>query len=248
MKLTVVGCGDAFGSGGRLQTCFHVEEAGEQMLVDCGASAMIGFARQGIDPNEISTVFVSHLHGDHFGGLIWMLLHAQHISKRKTPLDIVGPANIEARFVAAAEALFPGSTRVKRRYELRFHEYSNEGPLSVGSVSVTPFEVRHPSGSPPYALRFQIGKRVLAFTGDTEWVENLVPAGKNADLYIMECFSFEAPLPYHLSWQVIEANLPRIAPKRVLLTHMNNAMLNAKSALEDRRDVILAEDGLVLRI
>lgn len=248
MKLTIVGCGDAFGSGGRLQTCFHVEEAGEQFLIDCGASAMIGLARQGIDPNEISTVFVSHLHGDHFGGLIWMLLHAQHISKRKTPLEVVGPVNIEARLAAAAEALFPGSMGVKRRYDLRFHEYRNEMPMTFGPASVTPFEVRHPSGSPPYALRFQVGKRILSFTGDTEWVENLVPAGKNADLYIMECFSYEAPLPYHLSWPVIEANLPRIAPRRVLLTHMNSSMLDVRSAFEERRDIILAEDGLVLRI
>lgn len=248
MKLTVIGCGDAFGSGGRLQTCFHVEDAGEEMLIDCGATALIGLARQGLDPNRVSTVFISHLHGDHFGGLMWWLLHGQHVSKRTAPLDVAGPVDIEARFVAAAEALFPGSTKVKRRFEMRFHEYTNEAPLKLGPATVTPYEVRHPSGSPPYALRFSIGRRTVAFTGDTEWVENLVPAGKDADLYIMECFSFEAPLPYHLSWPVIDANLPRIGAKRVLLTHMNSSMLEAKAAFEDRRDIILAEDGLVLRI
>lgn len=248
MKLTVVGCGDAFGSGGRLQTCYHVEEGDEQMLIDCGASAMVGLARQGLDPNAISTIFISHLHGDHFGGLVWLLLHAQHISKRTAPLDIVGPANIEARFVAAAEALFPGSTAVKRRFAMRFHEYADETPLKMGPATVTPFEVRHPSGSPPYALRFAIGRRIVSFTGDTEWVENLVPAGKDSDLYIMECFSHQAKVPYHLSWLEIEANLARIAAKRVLLTHMSGSMLNAKALFDERREIILAEDGLVLRI
>lgn len=248
MKLTVVGCGDAFGSGGRLQTCYHIEEAGQQMLIDCGATAMIGLARSGIDPNDISTIFISHLHGDHFAGLVWWLLHAQHVAKRKVPLDVAGPIDIEPRFNAAAEALFPGSSRVKRRFQLTFHEYRREIPLTLGPATVIPYEVSHPSGSPPYALRFALGNRTVAFSGDTEWVETLVAAGRNADLYILECFSPDVAVPYHLSWPLIAANLDRIGARRVLLTHMNTAMLAAAPAFEERTNIILAEDGLVLRI
>ena len=70
----------------------------------------------------------------------------------------------------------------------------------MGAVRVTPFEVKHPSGAPPYALRFEIEGKVLSFTGDTEWVERLVPAGRGADLYIMECYQFEGEprLPHEL--------------------------------------------------
>ena len=141
MKLTVLGCGDAFGSGGRLQTCYHVDTGSEQFLIDCGATTLIALQRAGLDPNAIGTILISHLHGDHFSGLVWWLLHAQHVSKRKTPLAVAGPVGIEARFVAAAEALFPGSSGVKRRYALTFCEYEAERPLSVGPVTVTPFEV-----------------------------------------------------------------------------------------------------------
>lgn len=249
MKLTVVGCGDAFGSGGRLQTCYHIDNAGHQALIDCGTSTLIGLARAGLDPNDISTIFISHLHGDHFGGLVWWLLHAQHISKRKAPLEVAGPVDIESRFIAAAEALFPGSTRVKRRFDLIFHEYDRNGASStVGPITVRPFEVRHPSGSPPYALRLDVGRRVVSFTGDTEWVESLVPAGKDADLYIMECFAYDKPAPYHLDWKVIEANLDRINTRRVLLTHMGPQMLASAPAFEALQDIVLAEDGLVLHI
>ena len=72
---------------------------------------MIGLNRLRIDPNTIDTIFISHLHGDHFAGLVWWLVHAKHVAKRTSPLTVVGPAGVEARFVAAAEALFPGSTR-----------------------------------------------------------------------------------------------------------------------------------------
>ena len=248
MKLTVLGCGDAFGSGGRLQTSYHVETGGFQFLIDCGATALIGLNRQGLDPNEIGTVFLSHLHGDHYSGLVWWLLHGQHVAKRTAPLTVCGPAGVAERFRAAAEALFPGSTTIKSRFEMRFIEYARETPLTIGPVTVTAFEVVHPSGAPPYALRFEAGGRTVAFSGDTEWVDALVPAGRGADLFIMECYAYDGPVRYHLSWETIAANLPRIGARRVLLTHMSEPMLAKRSALEDRADILLAEDGLVIRV
>jgi ribonuclease BN (tRNA processing enzyme) len=247
MKLTVLGCGDAFGSGGRLQTCYHVEAAGTRFLIDCGATALISFNKLGLDPNAVGTIFISHLHGDHFGGLVWWLIHAQHVAKRTPPLTVVGPVGIQKRFETAAEALFPGSTGVQRRYELRFLELTREQPLDVAAVRVTPFEVVHPSGAPPYALRFEVEGRVLAFTGDTEWTEALVPAGRNADLYIMECFQFDGAPRFHTSWQAIERNLDRIGARRTMLTHMADAMLARRCEVKDPR-IIMAEDGLVLEV
>jgi ribonuclease BN (tRNA processing enzyme) len=247
MKLTVVGCGDAFGSGGRLQTCYHVEASSTRFLIDCGATALIGFNKFGLDPNSVETIFISHLHGDHFSGLVWWLVHAQHVAKRTTPLTVVGPEGVRVRFEAAAEALFPGSTTIQRRYDLRFLELAHEKPLDVGPVRVTPFEVKHPSGAPPYALRFELEGKVLSFTGDTEWVDTLVPAGRGADLYIMECYQLEGEPRYHMSWKRIAAQLDRIGPRRVMLTHMATAMLARRGEVSDPR-VVLAEDGLVLQV
>jgi ribonuclease BN (tRNA processing enzyme) len=247
MKLTVVGCGDAFGSGGRLQTSYHVEGNGGRFLIDCGATTLIGLNRLGISPNMIETIFISHLHGDHYSGLVWWLLHAQHIGKRTAPLTVVGPPGIKARFEAAAEALFPGSSTQQRRYELQFQEIGRETPLDVGGVRVTAFEVEHPSGAPSYALRFEVDGKVLAFTGDTQWTEKLVPAGKGADLYIMECYMFEGAPRFHMSWTKIATELDRIGARRVMLTHMAEPMLARRSEITDPR-VVLAEDGLVLEI
>jgi ribonuclease BN (tRNA processing enzyme) len=114
-------------------------------------------------------------------------------------------------------------------------------------VRVTPFEVSHPSGAPPYALRLEADGRVLSFTGDSEWVESLVPAGKGADLYIMECYQFEGVPRFHMSWKEIQSQLDRIGAKRILLTHMAEGMLARRSEVNDPR-VILAEDGLVVDV
>src|SRR5262245_8357155 len=247
MRLTVVGCGDAFGSGGRLQTCYHVEAAGTRFLIDCGASALIGFNRLELDPNTVPTIFISHLHGDHYAGLVWWLLHAKHVGKRETPLTIAGPPGVEARLKAASEALFPGSFRAARRHELTFVELARDERCTIGAVAVTPFEVSHPSGAPSYALRFEVEGKVLSFTGDSEWVESLVPAGRNADLYIMECYQFDGAPRFHLSWSRIAAELDHIGAKRVLLTHMSDTMLARQGEIADQR-VALARDGLSVEI
>jgi ribonuclease BN (tRNA processing enzyme) len=247
MKLTVVGCGDAFGSGGRLQTCYHVETVGTRFLIDCGATALIGLNKLGLDTNAVETIFISHLHGDHFAGLVWWLVHAQHVSKRTQPLTVVGPVGVRERFEAAAEALFPGSTGIERRYDLRFQEMALEKPLEVGPVRVTAFEAKHPSGAPSHALRFELEGKVLSFTGDSEWTEPLVPTGRGADLYIMECYQFEGVPRFHMSWKTIERNLERIGAKHIMLTHMADAMLARRCEVKDPR-VVMAEDGLVLEV
>jgi ribonuclease BN (tRNA processing enzyme) len=87
----------------------------------------------------------------------------------------------------------------------------------------------------------------LSFSGDTEWVESLVPCATGADLFIAECYGFEREVRYHMTWRTLLDNLDRLGARRVLLTHMNDEMLAQRSQVNDPR-VILAEDGLELDI
>src|ERR1700678_3180346 len=61
MRVQVLGSGDAFGSGGRLNTCFMVHPGASSFLIDCGASVMIAIRRFGIDPDQIGAIFLTHL-------------------------------------------------------------------------------------------------------------------------------------------------------------------------------------------
>ncbi|MGH7345121.1 MAG: MBL fold metallo-hydrolase, partial [Candidatus Rokuibacteriota bacterium] len=152
MKVRFLGSGDAFGSGGRFQTCIHLESGPSQLLLDCGASSLIAMRRFGVDPQAIDAVVLSHLHGDHFGGVPFMILDGQ-FKRRSRPLVVAGPPGVEARVRATMEALFPGSTRVERRFETRFVELADRVPIDIGPVTVTGFVVSHASGAPPFALR-----------------------------------------------------------------------------------------------
>jgi ribonuclease BN (tRNA processing enzyme) len=245
MKLTIVGCGDAFGSGGRLQTCYCVESGQGRLLIDCGATTLIGLERVGIDPNSIDTVLISHLHGDHFSGLVWWYLHALHVSKRRTALTVAGPVGLEKRFKQAAEALFPGSLRAEMPFELRFVEQVAGRAEPLGGFEVMAFEVSHPSGAVSHALRLEGAGRTIAFSGDTEWVEPLVACASRADLFLCECYAYDRPVRYHMNWLKLQGELPRLGAKRVVLTHMNADML-ANLGNVAAPGVTLAEDGLTI--
>jgi len=247
MKLTIAGSGDAFGSGGRLNTCFHVRSGDTGFLIDCGASALVSLKKSGLSTDDVDTIYISHLHGDHFGGLPFFLIDALFIAKRTKPLILAGPAALEARFHITCEAMFPLVTEQRREFDLTFEALNAGEATTIGALSVTPFEVKHYSGAPSYALRFALEDKVLAYSGDSGWTESLVKAGRDADLYIMECFQYDKRLDMHLDYLTIHNRLDDIGAKRVLLTHMSDAMLAERHEVTDER-CSLAEDGMVLEL
>jgi ribonuclease BN (tRNA processing enzyme) len=245
MKIRFLGCGDAFGSGGRFNTCFLVERGPESFLIDCGASSMIAMRRFGIDPNAIGTILLSHLHGDHFGGLPFFILDAQFVSRRERPLVIAGPVGLAGRVRDLVEAMFPGSWDAMRPFPIEFVE------LPVGEraspdrteLAVTSFSALHPSGSPSLALRIECDGATVAFTGDSEWTDALVSAGRNADLLISECYCYDKTVPFHLNLMTLREKLPLIGARRTIVTHMSEDMLKH---VDELGDIEPAEDGLAV--
>jgi ribonuclease BN (tRNA processing enzyme) len=249
MKLTIVGCGDAFGSGGRYNTCFMLETAKATLLVDCGASTMTALNAQKIDTNRIDAVVLSHLHGDHFGGLPFLLLHAQFLAKREKPLTIAGPPGTRERVDTLLEACFPKSkTGIKWRFAWQVQEIAVGVATDVLGHSVTSTEVVHQSGSPSTALRIADGERTFAYSGDTEWTDALTGVARDADLFICECYAYAgSKMTGHMSWEILKPRLGDLRAKRIMLTHMNDTML-AQVGEARAAGVLVAEDGLVLEV
>jgi len=247
MRLTIVGSGDAFGSGGRFNTCFMVELGDKTVLIDFGASSPVALRAHDIDPANVDAIILSHLHGDHFGGLPFLLLDAQFLSRRAKPLVVAGPPGSRKRIDALLEVFFPRSGATNWRFPWEVVEITPHGSSKLLGLTITTTEVLHPSGAPSTALRLSDGRSVLAYSGDTEWTDALLPIADSADLFIIECYEHERLVTGHISWSVLKTKLPQLRARRIMITHMNPTML-ARTAEAKELGVLIAEDGLSLEI
>jgi len=245
VAVTFAGSGDAFGSGGRYQACIHLRAPGRAAaLLDCGATSLSALRACGLDPGEVGTVFVSHLHGDHFGGLPFLILDGQ-FSRRETPLTVAGPPGTAERLERAMETSFPGSAGSRRRFGVDVVELTPGSTSTVTGIEVAAWEVDHPSGAPPLALRLGLGGTAVAYTGDTAWTECLVTAADGADLLIAEAYHYDKAVPYHLRHADLVAHRARLTSRRIVLTHMSADMLARAAAGQVAFET--ARDGLSIR-
>jgi ribonuclease BN (tRNA processing enzyme) len=243
VEVIFLGSGDALGSGGRFQTCILLRGGAEPVLLDCGASSLVGMKRAGIDPGEIGVILLTHLHGDHFGGLPFLILDGQ-FSRRQRRLLVAGPSGVQARVEAAMEVLFPNSSKTLQRFSIKYVELIDGTSSEISGIRVTPFAVEHFSGAPSHSLRVDYGGRVVAYSGDTEWTEALLRAAAGADLFICEAYFFEKKVKYHLDYATLRQNLDRLSCKRIIVTHMHDELLRHAADL----DIEAAYDGLVVRV
>jgi ribonuclease BN (tRNA processing enzyme) len=244
IRLTVAGSGDAFGSGGRSQTCLHVgvHDRQETLLIDCGATALTSLKNLGIEPGDVTVIAISHLHGDHFGGLPFLILDGQ-FRRRTKPLHLVGPPGTSDRLVRAMETFYPGSANVTRRFEVHVHELDPGGsPVEVDDVAIRGFAVDHEAGAPALGLRVEVAGRTIGYSGDTAWTDTLVEIADAADLFVCEAYTFDRQAKYHLHVPDLLANLDRLRCARILLTHAGPQVLARRAQL----DLDLADDGTVI--
>lgn len=244
-RVRVLGCGDAFASGGRFQSAFLLEIGNCRVLMDCGATTLVALRQAGLDPGGIDLILISHLHGDHFGGLPFFLLDQHFRAKRKRPLTIAGPSGIDDRLKQLLAITFPGSERLTFGFPFKVEAIDPDGPARhLGPVHVDAVAVEHPSGAPALGLRLKAGGRSLAYSGDTQWTDALVGLSRGADLLVCECYAYDRAANGHMNYHTLRARRGELTARRIVLTHMNAEMLARRADL----DFETLSDGMLLEV
>jgi ribonuclease BN (tRNA processing enzyme) len=240
VRVRFVGSGDSFGSGGRFQTCILVDGPRSRFAIDFGTSSLIALAQQGIEHNSLDAIVLTHLHGDHCGGVPFLLIDAMLGAKRTRPLTIAGPRDLRRRMDQIREALFPGSHVMTPSFPLTWVEMEPGKPHDILDLVVTPQPARHTAETNPTAVRVEVGGKVVAYTGDTEWTEEVARVARGADLFIAECYFYDKLIKWHLNYRTVAAERGSFGAKRVILTHMSKEMLAHVDAVPEE----CAYDGL----
>jgi ribonuclease BN (tRNA processing enzyme) len=249
LRLTVVGSGDAFNSAGRGNACYLVDDGTGLFCVDFGPTALMGLKRLKVEPNEVDAVLLTHLHGDHFGGLHLLIVDAQYRGRRGKPLVIAGPAGTERRVRDWCQLAYAGLLE-KLRFPLEFREWAPGATHQVGSWTVHTFPARHMA--PPEAplhLRVEADGGTVAFSGDTAWSDALVRAADGADVMVCECTEWTTESDQHVSWDVLRDRLHELRARQVVLSHLGEVVRRrAPRATRGMRKVCFADDGKVFTV
>ena len=172
-----------------------------------------------------------------------MVIDAQ-FGRRVRPLQVAGPPGIATRIQEALEVFFPGSSQTRRKFETKVYEIPEGGNTLLGALAVRPYGVVHPSGAVSYALRVEVGGKIIAYSGDTEWTDPLLQAARGADLFICEAYYFRKKIKYHLDYETLLEHRSQLGCRRIILTHMNQDLLDRVKELElecaeDGREIVL---------
>ena len=244
VRVTVLGSGDAFGSGGRLQSAHLVEAPGTTFLLDCGATVLQGLKRFGRDTAAIDFVLLSHLHGDHFGGVPFLFMEYRFERPRTRPFTVCGPPGTRRRVEALFAALYEKGASDPRPFPVRYVEFRPGAARTIAGVRVHPFAVPHVTGVLCFGYRVEVAGRTILYSGDSGWTDEFVTRARGTDLFLCECSTWETRLDIHIAYPEIAARAKDLGCRRLVLTHLG------REPLAHRREITLecAEDGMMLEL
>ncbi len=188
------------------------------ILVDCPAGTITRLPRVGLDPMQVTDVFLTHFHPDHVLGLP-ELLTSLWLLERRTILHIYGLEDTLSR-LQRMMALFEWSSWPDF-YPVAFHPLSEDGKtlaLETDHTRWFTFPVRHLL--PALGVRVEMPQwgKVVAYTGDTAPCPSLESLAREADVLFHEA---TGEMPGHSSPAQAARLAARAGVKQLYLVHLN---------------------------
>jgi ribonuclease BN (tRNA processing enzyme) len=192
--------GPAIRPGSSMPTSNLLQMAGRQIVVDCGLGVTRGLVDQGVKLPELTTIFVTHMHSDHYLEL-GPLLHTAWTAGLKTPVEVWGPEGLEAYWqgflgsmAADIELRIEDEGRVDLRDLVTFHVLDAGQVVAWDGLEVSAIRTVHPPLVDCFALSFKGDGKHVVFSGDTAPFDEMAEFARGADLLIHEAM-LESALP-----------------------------------------------------
>ncbi len=248
MKVTILGSGTCVPSLKRSTPGYLLEIGDKKILVDCGAGSLLQLEK--IRPGlytEIDYVFLTHTHCDHVAGvapLIQALNWTPNFDRSKD-LVLIGPLGFNQFYL---NVLKPLAGNQKGTYEVKTQEI--ESFLDFDDFKVRVMKTKHSPNS--IAYRFEEEDKVLVFSGDSVFNDNIIQICSGADLVILECsFAKGEVHPGHLNSDECGWIAKKAGVKKLVLTHFYLTSPEERRLAECKQifeNTILAEDLMEIEL
>ena len=255
MKFTILGSGTSVPHPKRSSSGYWVETESGSILLDCSASAVHRMAQENCDWANLDSIWISHFHLDHIGGLAPFLFgtkYAPETHSREKSLKIFGPRGLRKIIEGFDNANVYNLIKQMFPVEIIEIEPLEEFQILPDTKAVA-FETPHTDESCAIYLRDSHDK-TLVYSADTGFDKTLAAFAQKVDLFILEC-SFVKNKPVELHIELAEAmHLIRQAePKKAILTHLYPEWDTVNFAEEVAKfspncEVLEAMDGLKIEI
>jgi ribonuclease BN (tRNA processing enzyme) len=254
VRVQFLGTGTPLGQQGRLQACILLTTNDDtRVLLDCGMTALVGLARAGVELESLDALVISHLHGDHFGGLPLVVLESALGTSpgpargAGRPLRILGPDGLADRVRQALDVFGWSGAWAAAQQRLEFVTLQDRQPVRVAGLDVTAYKVPHNPSTAPTALRVAYGGKTIAYSGDSGWSDALVEVAAGADVFICGVWSFDTVDPEFLDYATLRQHRAELTCRRLILTHLGPSALEHVQKLS-AKDVEIAADGFAFEV
>ena len=190
----------------------------EKIVIDAGLGVTKSLTDVGFNLNELSNIFITHLHSDHYLEL-GSLIHTAWTTGLTEKIKIYGPkglADYWKKFLLSMQ--YDIENRIKNEGRVSLEKIVKIIPvkkkfLKVGKIKVKFIQVPHPPLKECYAYKF-IGSKKIVFSGDTRYFQPLASFSKKSDVLV-----HEAILPEYIDQIVKKTGLSLKLKKHLKSSH-----------------------------
>lgn len=170
--VTLVGTGGPELTPDRAGEATLVQSGGESLLFDAGRGVLDGLYQSRVAPQQVTRIFITHLHSDHIEGLPGLWMTPWFLLGRTAPLAVWGPPGTTA-MIDGMRAMYahdlaarPNASLARSALDIRVHEIAPGVVYDHDHVRVTAIPVEHADGDPAFAYRVDTTDSAILLTGD----------------------------------------------------------------------------------